>query len=212
MKKTILTEVKGIEGIPEELKNGVHCQMISFRNKDNEGMIKSEKDELKKYNNKLISRNIEEFNDNINTLGLIVDKCPAFYRIYSTVNSFDVNKAIRKFKYSQLDNDGMSDGGEDFYFDINNRFYGCMTSPSSRKTSYFLFDLDGCDDRSFETIKKRLGAFTRIVYSYPTVSGYHIITDSFNYNILKKNGMENLVDCIKTNGSVLIAYQLSFID
>jgi hypothetical protein len=132
-----------------------------------------------------ISRNKEEFIKIVDEFELM--RKPG-ERIYSSVNSRDMNKAIREFKRRSLEADYYDQNNkEDFYYDIQNRWISCIMSPNCKAESNFLIDIDNViiDDLDISLdisiIKEHLEQIkTEILFEYPTKNGYHIITNPFN--------------------------------
>lgn len=128
-------------------------------------------------------------------------------RIYCTVNSRDFDKAIRKFKELQLENDyHPSEIKYQFYVDIYNRWISSLMKPTSKHSNYFLIDIDN-DDKNGLTleaaVKEVESAGVGLVKQiYPTKNGHHIITEPFNY------GKTNLKkwDNVKTDGMALLYF------
>lgn len=107
-------------------------------------------------------------------------------RIYASVNERNFNKAIRQFKYEQLDADYYDQvQKENFYLDIKNRFIGCLMQPAQRATSYFLFDVDNEEGRDVMGETLSVIPTEMIIQTYSTKNGWHIITYPFNYTELK---------------------------
>jgi hypothetical protein len=101
------------------------------------------------------------------------------YRIYASVNPRDIAKAIRQFKYEQLDADYFDESAKvGFYLDIKNRFLGCLMQPRSRADSRFIFDIDTEDNSDF---LKALPSEVPILKMYRTKNGWHAITEPFNH-------------------------------
>lgn len=175
--------------VPEFLKTGVRCLLLIHRRKDG-GRNRSDYHAVKR-----ISMNSEDFENHLRELIAIKSKNPDIpYRIYSNVNSRNIDKAIFRFKHEILDNDLVdNDQKYRFYTDINNRFFGCLMKPQSRKQNYFLFDLDQGedynDDSDFCKIFRMIENHTKILCSKQTPNGFHLITEPFNYtkiNIVPK--------------------------
>lgn len=148
---------------------------------------------------KIVTKNEQEYYDAV--LSLVSDKMDSELplRIYASSNERDFDKAIRKFKFEQLEADYYSEEQRNnFYLDIKNRFIGCLMQPQQRATSFFLFDCDETEEQ-----KDVLGQLLQlipnehIVFQYKTKNGWHVITNPFNYtkisfppNIeLKKDGL-----------------------
>ena len=137
------------------------------------------------------------------------------YRIYSSVNSRDIGKAIRQLKYEQLDADYYGENDRDaFYLDIKNRWIGCLMQPKQKETSNFLFDIDDVEGKDLcgETLKALSGCDDCVILKqYKTKNGWHIVTGPFNYTKLyfpERNFMGSLPDGveIKTDALLLLAY------
>jgi len=111
------------------------------------------------------------------------------YRIYSSINERDMDKAIRKFKYEIIDNDYVDKIQRNrFYTDINNRLIGCVQKPENKKTKNFLFDVDEGThyktDKDVELFCQHLLFYTNILFKKKTKNGWHIITEPFNVSEL----------------------------
>lgn len=107
-------------------------------------------------------------------------------RVYSTVNSRDLKKAIRAFKSDQLDIDYQSEEVmSDFYSAIKSRFASCLMRPTSKSSSFFVFDVDNpmTLDEALAIIDKS-GFSDMIIKQYATKNGWHIITHPFNHTKL----------------------------
>lgn len=106
-------------------------------------------------------------------------------RIYASVNERDFNKAIRQFKYEQLDADYYDQNQkENFYLDIKNRFLGCLMQPAQRATSFFLFDIDNEEGRDVMGEALKVIPDEMIVSQFKTKNGWHFVTKPFNYTTL----------------------------
>lgn len=124
-------------------------------------------------------------------------------RIYSAVNERDFEKAIRQFKYEQLDADYYDTNSRDgFYLDLRNRFIGCLMQPNTRHkgSSLFIFDIDG-DQRAVGEVLQQIPDDVEIVKQYATKNGWHIVTKPFNHTNIKHPALE-----IKTDGLLLLKY------
>jgi len=139
---------------------------------------------------KIIVRNNGEYKTEL--INLLTEKHESELplRIYASLNERNFDKAIRQFKYEQLDADYFDQvQKENFYLDLKNRFIGCLMQPPQRKTSYFLFYVDNEDGR--DVMGEALTALPpeQIVQTYSTKNGWHIITKPFDYTkcVLPKN-------------------------
>jgi predicted metal-binding protein len=157
---------------PDNFMEGTRLIMLILRGKDG-GKI-SKGDRIAK---KQLSRNKEEFIKIVNEFELIRKSDE---RIYSSVNSRDINKAIREFKRRSLEADYYDQKSkEDFYYDIKNRWISCVMSSSCRAETNFLIDVDNPNDiLDTEELLKKLEI--NILFKYLTKNGWHIITKPFN--------------------------------
>lgn len=160
---------------------------------------------------KIITKNSEEFY--LELIKLVDEKEraamlrePIPYRIYSSVNARDIEKAIRQFKFEQLEADYYDDESRhSFYYDTKNRFVGALMTPSSRMKdqSYFIFDVDNEEGRDVngEALSALAACEAEIVTQYATKNGWHIVTLPFNPNLFNVPGVD-----IKKDGLLLLAY------
>lgn len=153
---------------------------------------------------KIITRNQTEYMDALRALVREMYMSDIPYRIYASVNKRDINKAIRQFKYEQLDSDYFDQvQKENFYLDIKNRWIGCMMQPAQRATSLFVFDVDDPERKDIcGATLTAIGTSTDILKVYPTKNGWHIITKPFNYTeIVLPEGCS-----IQKDGLILLAF------
>lgn len=152
---------------------------------------------------KIITRDSKEFREQLRELVSIQMNSEVPYRIYSSVNARDFNKAIRQFKYEQLDADYYDQvQKENFYLDVKNRFLGCLMQPAQRYTSWFLFDIDNVEGKDVYGETLQILDSELIIKSYPTKNGWHIVTKPFNYTTLTlPEGVE-----IKKDGLLLLSW------
>lgn len=178
-----------LELIPPEFKSGIRVLFATGRKKDG-GVHQSDKKCIRK-----VSRSEEEFNKCAKELIKAVDSDDQLSRVYASVNHRDIEKAIRQFKFNQLEADFYrAEDRHSFYQDIKNRWISCLAIPASRDDNKFLIDCDSPDD----TMKALAfcnagGSGVKIYWTYPTKNGTHIICSPFNPNDLdveiKKDGM-----------------------
>ena len=177
-----------IQNMFQNFSDGVRVVLLIHRSKEG-GFNNTHKRHLKK----VITRNSEEFWKTVKEFKELKDNDTRTLRIYANFNSRDINKAIRLFKQRQLDRDYENEEHRnDFYFNVKNQFISCLMDKSCAKEKNFLFDLDGCDDRSLQRIYKLIEKQTEILLFYNTKNGYHIITRPFNYNNLDSQIVEFL--------------------
>jgi len=161
---------------------------------------------------KLISRGVEHFDEVFNRLL----KTKAFeekrnpdgdYRVYSSVNSRNIKKAIKQFKIVQLENDFTDDIDlhNSFYLDIWNRWISILARDENRDTKYFLFDCDSEEEKEFTL--NFLEGKDLIVYGYPTRKGYHVITKPFDFN--EMNRKEGYKDYLFKDGLIATEFALT---
>lgn len=168
--------------ITEDFKNyidGVRLVLLIYRSK--EGAESANGDKYKKY----ISNGKEEFFKALcKALEVCKNKPEIPFRIYSSLNPRNVDKAIRLFKQEQLDADYYDTvSKQSFYLDIKNRFISSLMTPSSRGDNKFLIDCDSNDGQQAALTK--LDELRVHVYNvFPTKNGWHLITDPFNPELL----------------------------
>lgn len=153
---------------------------------------------------KIITRNEQEFFD---ALVELVDEQMSSdipYRIYSSVNPRNFGKAVRQFKFEQLDAD-YNGALENFYLDLKNRFIGCLMQPAQRDGNYFLFDIDNVDgvsDVHGEFLNAIKDFSDLIVTQYRTKNGWHVVTLPFNHTKIQ---LPSNVE-FKKDGLLLLSY------
>ena len=163
----------------KEFSSGVRCLFLIQRHKEG-GETNNSK--LKK----IITRSSKEYLEAIKTLVDEQMSTEATLRIYAAVNSRDFNKAIRQFKYEQLDADYYDQvQKENFYLDIKNRFIGCLMQPQQRATSFFLYDIDNIEGRDIMGEFLQVMPNEHILKQYKTKNGWHVVTKPFNHTQIK---------------------------
>ena len=174
------------EKILEQFSDGVRMIMLCQRNKEGRNTNKTDRASIRK-----ISTNKEEFLKIYNEFLEIKNNSKEPLRIYSSVNKRDINKAIRTFKFEQLEADYYDEESRNnFYFDIKNRWISCLTQQKCKLESNFLIDADfEFDKESKEILNKTILEDVRtslkdlnveILLEYPTKSGFHLVTKPFN--------------------------------
>lgn len=204
VKYDILLKAKHIFDEFKFFSDGVRVLFLIHRNKEG-GETNNTKVR------KVITRDSEEFR--LELIKLIDEKEraamlrePIPYRIYSSVNARDIEKAIRQFKFEQLESDYYDDESRhNFYYDSKNRFVGALMTPSSRMKdqSYFIFDVDNVEGRDMmgEALSVLAVCDAKIIMQYATKNGWHIVSEPFNPNTFSCPGVE-----IKKDGLLLLAY------
>lgn len=123
-------------------------------------------------------------------------------RVYLSVNSRSIRKAIRKFKYREIDISCSNDEIQikQFYLELNYQFRHILMQPAQRETKYFLLDVDSKNILHLSAVESFLGQKNiKIINSYETPNGMHFITEPFNMHELK---MEYVT--VKTDGLMLL--------
>lgn len=144
---------------------------------------------------KVITKNTKEFYEEL--YKLVEEKQNTKdipYRIYSSVNARDIKKAIRKFKFDQLEADYYDEESSlGFYYDIKNRFISALMIPASRQkeTNYFILDVDNEEGRDVngECLMKLAEINVEIVDMFATKNGSHIIVKPFNPSLFDVPGV-----------------------
>lgn len=152
---------------------------------------------------KIITRNVDEWKSAVLILEKEKVESESPLRVYASVNERNFKKAIRQFKFEQLEADYYdTEQMENFYLDVKNRFIGCLMQPQQRATSYFIFDCDNEDGRDVQGEALKVIPNEHIVKVYRTKNGWHIVTNAFNYTkLVLPKGVEH-----KKDGLLLISF------
>ncbi len=195
IKEDIMRKAKNIADTFDKYTIGVNLLMLIFRAK--EGAQSANNDKLRK----IIVTNKQEFINGLYELLETKERMNLPLRIYSSVNSRDMEKAIRQFKFEQLNADYYDVlSRHAFYFDIKNRFIGTLMTPTCRAETKFLLDVD--DEKSQnESLKKLAELDIEILDVFKTKNGYHILTKPFNPNLFTIENVE-----IKKDAMLLLDY------
>lgn len=178
--------LKQAEHIAEDFKgftDGVRVLMLIHRKKEG-GRDQRDISAIKR-----ISRNHEEFVEYLYDLLILKNASDDPLRIYSCVNSRDMEKTIRMFKFVQLESDFYdTDSRHGFYFDVRNRFLSALMSPRCATSKYFIIDVDEIGELTSVLMEiATAGLNDNIVKQYPTKSGWHIVMRPFNPALLPVN-------------------------
>jgi len=199
---------KKIAKIIEEFKDftdGTRVLFLIWRNKDGAKVSRNLKIR------KLISSNEEEFEKCLEQLLDLRERYSELpLRIYSSVNKRNIDKAIRKFKELQLENDYQDkEQFNRFYKDIKNKWISSLMRPSSRAETQFIIDIDNNNTDYVNTIEDEMLEHTTIIKKYKTKNGYHLIVKPFNPNLIKsysKDGYIRSDVSLKVDGLILLDY------
>jgi len=172
--------------------DGVRMLMLIHRKK--EGGAQRDRSAIKR-----IAYSQEEFEEELDKLVSIKNESDIPYRIYSSVNKRDMNKAIRIFKGRQLDADYEDEYNRDmFYLDIKNRWISAICNPKTKTEIAFMIDLD--DKDGLKELKEKLFPIVgRNFNKFETKNGWHVVTPPFNPALLP--GYD-----IKKDGLLLLSY------
>lgn len=167
--------IDDLDSIPEEFTDGWRGILLLRRNKEGESG-NAQRKAIKR-----ISRNVQEWKTYICELHDLQQTSHQGCRIYSSVNSRDMSKAIHEFKRRQLELDfGNFIELSKFYCDLKNRFFSCLMNPANRLQNHFLIDCDTQEE--YAQAEQRLRYSGLQIMEYPTKNGMHIITRPFNPN------------------------------
>lgn len=160
--------------IPEDFKTGVRGILLLHRKKDG-AVANAQTKSLKR-----ISRGAEEWQEIVSYFQML-QSTPLYenFRIYASVNSRNMNKAIHEFSKRKIDADfSLAPLRNDFYTDIKNRFFSCLMEPNQRDTKYFLWDFDSPEEekKGYPLITSE-NAFE---FGYATKNGSHVISKPFD--------------------------------
>ena len=160
---------------PSSFKDGVRVLLLMLRAKDG-GSAKTDRAAVKK----VITKSAEEFDEALVELRSLWQP---HWRIYSTIDARSISKAIRIFKYRQLDADYYATEDQHaFYLDLDNRWISCLKDGKSGTSSLFLFDFDN-DLPDKTTLFHHMHIPTKhfeVLDTYATPNGHHLITTPFN--------------------------------
>lgn len=196
IEEAIIKRAKNIFDEFKNFTNGYHVLLLLQRHKEG-GETNNTKIQ------KIVSRNPKEYLQGLEKLVEAMTSSDKPLRVYASLNERDIEKAIRQFKYEQLESDYYDqEQKENFYLDSRNRFVGALMQPQQRKTNMFLFDVDNEEGRDVMGETLRILPPDVIIQQYPTKNGWHIITSPFNYTtITLPKGCE-----FKKDGLILLAY------
>lgn len=164
--------IDDLDGVPEMFKDGYRGIMLLHRSKDGE-VGNAQRKAIKK-----VSRDPDEWKKIILEFRDLQHSSYPGHRIYASVNSRDMSKAIHEFKARQLAHDyGNLYELHWFYTDIQNRFFSCLMNPNCRSQNSFLIDCDSQDEyeHAMRTIPEEY-----LLFAYATKNGHHILTRPFN--------------------------------
>lgn len=167
--------INDLDSIPDFFTCGVRGILLLRRNKDGE-TGNAQRKAIKR-----ISRCGESWKEAVIELQKMQKTSHEGYRIYSSVNERDMQKAIHQFKLRQLEVDfGNLYEYHTFYTDIENRFFSCLMNPNSRASNHFLIDCDSEEEYAHAELQLRNSGL--VLMDYPTKNGRHILTRPFNPN------------------------------
>lgn len=157
--------------IPLEFKTGYRALLLLHRNKD--GGLGN----IQRKGRKVISPNPDIWDKTYAHFKELQQTTHSNCRFYASVNERSMSKAIREFKRLQLDHDYEREELRDaFYIDAHNRFFSCFMQPAMAVNKKFLIDCD----TEFEIDLATSLLKNKIIHSYPTPNGMHLITKPFN--------------------------------
>lgn len=179
-----------LSDLPDIFKDGIRGVMLLHRNKDGE-TGNAQRKVIKR-----ISRNKEEWHQIVHEFKELQQASYPAHRIYSSVNSRNMEKAIHQFKLRAVSVDyGNKEELTWFYVDIQNMFFSCLMNPGCRAQNNFIID---CDTQEEYQKAKELLPPEYFLYEYPTKNGRHIISRPFNPNEIKIE--------VKKDDLILIGY------
>lgn len=165
--------IEDLGKLPDTFKSGYRGIMLLRRNKDG-GIGNAQRNSFK-----TITNGVEQWEWAVKVFRHMQETSHQGYRIYASVNARNMQKAIHEFKRRQLEFDyGNNAELDDFYRDIDNRFFSCLMNPSCREESNFLIDCDTVEE--YERAKEKVKDL--VILDYATKNGRHIITHPFNPN------------------------------
>jgi len=186
-----------------KFKEGVRVLIAIQRKKENKEVCWKDR-----HVKTLFSKSEEEFDEKFEKLDKFCDTQDGSFRIYSSVNSRNLKKSVRKFKSDQLDVDYADETSfENFYFNIKSKFISCLMRPENRNETIFKFDVDTKDNKINSEIESLLLKNTELITRRETKNGFHYFSKPFNYTVLN----QSLVYCenvdFSKDGLVLLKYK-----
>lgn len=160
---------------PSSFKDGVRVLLLMLRAKDG-GSAKTDRKATKK----IITQSAAEFDEALAELRALWQP---EQRIYSTINSRSIDKAIRIFRYRQLDAEYFAEEDHhSFYLDLENRWISCLKDSKASLGSLFLFDFDNDMPGKTQLFHNFYipTSLYNVVDTYATRNGHHVITTPFN--------------------------------
>lgn len=171
------------EKILEQFSDGVRMLMLCQRNKEGRETNKTDRASTRK-----ITTNKEDFLKVYNEFLELKNKSKEPLRIYSCVNKRDVKKAVRVFKFEQLEADYYDEESRNnFYFDIKNRWISSLMKQNCRAETLFLVDIDDIQIDHSVIQNKLKEVNSEEVIHYQTKNGWHYVVKPFNPNLWDKN-------------------------
>jgi len=124
------------------------------------------------------------------------------FRIYSSLNKRNLEKAIRLFKEKQLKADYIEQLRNPFYTRIERYFVSSLMIPSSRDEKQYLIDLDDLGiENEIKTILQNNSV--EIIFEYNTITGKHIIVKPFDVRLIKTSDKVQL----HKDGMILLGWK-----
>lgn len=157
---------------PKIFTHGVNVLMLIDRSKKNSNKGS------RRWVNKIITSGAEDFYEAAEKLieQQVYLNNPSI-RLYSSINSRNMAKAILAFKHKQLDL--LEQNEAIFYQRINDSFCSCLMQPECRNENLFLLDCDSKDISEVTSfLAKHFGI--QVHHQYQTPNGWHFIVDAFN--------------------------------
>ena len=121
-------------------------------------------------------------------------------RIYATVEERSIPKAAREFKHRQIDAE-YDPCPDNFYRQIEARWASCLMAEGCVVKKRWMFDCDHPIETSV-VIEELNTLGVRVMHSYATKNGHHIIVEPFNRTLLTEASLKLL----QTNPLMLWCY------
>jgi hypothetical protein len=186
--------IDDLSKIPDQFKIGYRGVLLLKRNKDGKER-NADRKVIKK-----ITCGVEEWESTIRELRNLQQTQLPNHRIYASINERNMNSSLREFRQRQLDNDyNTIDLMNEFYCDIQNRFFSCFMNPKNKRGGLFLIDCDSIEEYHYaKSLMQVKQIESDIIFEYRTRNGFHIITRPFNPDIIK--GVEIKKDALLAIG------------
>ncbi|PSQ15266.1 hypothetical protein BRD00_14925 [Halobacteriales archaeon QS_8_69_26] len=199
-----MTPVADLDAVVDHCTFGperVYVLMAIARPKENEDLTHGSAPVIRE-----VVEDAEDLRRTVDQLDHAVSRFDATYRLYCSVNARDVTRAFFELRRSTDEWLEMRLGGNEEVLGkfrrIDSEFKSVLQRDTCRDDTDFLFDLDDATEADLAALRETLAGFTEVHLTRTTPSGYHVVTDPFDYNELDTDVAYEL----KTDGMLFLSY------